>query len=129
MRTNGVIVGITARHDDDPIMPQDKTFRKSMPITRGLLDYFPLACAYVAHVSFVANEQHNPGEPMHWARDKSSDHADCIPRHLVERGTFDDDDLRHTGKVAWRAMALLQEELEEAGFGGPGLASVFGEEG
>jgi hypothetical protein len=36
-------------------------------MARGLLDYFPKACAYVSFVSMMANEQHNPGEPMHWA--------------------------------------------------------------
>lgn len=80
----------------------------------GLLDYFPLALAYVAHVSKVGNDQHNPGEPLHWARGKSSDHPDCIVRHLVDRGTLDTDNVLHSGKVAWRALALLQEELEDA---------------
>lgn len=81
-------------------------------MARGLLDYFPDACAEVAHVSFVANEQHNPGEPMHWAKEKSTDEADALMRHLVERGTLDDDGLRHSAKVAWRALALLQREIE-----------------
>jgi hypothetical protein len=88
------------------------------------LDYFPAACAAVAHVSYVANQQHNPGQPMHWAREKSTDQADCLVRHLTERGTFDDDGLRHTAKVAWRALALLQEELEADG-AKPGRASVW----
>jgi hypothetical protein len=98
--------------------------RKTHPITSGLLDYFPAACAAVAHVSYVANQQHNPGQPMHWAREKSTDQADCLVRHLTERGTFDDDGLRHTAKVAWRALALLQEELEADG-AKPGRASVW----
>jgi hypothetical protein len=89
--------------------------RKQRPIVRGVLDYFPLAIAEVAHVSYVGNEQHNPGEPMRWAREKSTDHADCIVRHLIDRGKMDTDGLRHTAKVAWRALALLQEELEKAG--------------
>jgi len=96
------------------MLPSDKQARKDTPMARGLLDYFPDACAAVAHVSFVANEQHNPGEPMHWAKEKSTDHADCIVRHLVDRGTLDDDGLRHSAKVAWRALALLQIELDEA---------------
>lgn len=96
-------------------LPADKTARKAVPLTRGLLDYFPAALAEVAHVSYVANEQHNPGEPMHHARGKSTDHADCIMRHLVDRGALDSDGLRHSAKVAWRALALLQEELEAAG--------------
>lgn len=83
-------------------------------MARGVLDYFPRAIMAVAHVSFVGNEQHNPGQPMHWARDKSTDHADCILRHLAERGTIDDDGLRHAAKVAWRALALLETELEAA---------------
>lgn len=81
-------------------------------MARGVLDYFPRAIMAVANVSFVGNEQHNPGQPMHWARDKSTDHADCILRHLAERGTVDDDGLRHAAKVAWRALALLETELE-----------------
>lgn len=82
-------------------------------MARGLLDYFPDALAAVSNVSFVANEQHNPGEEMHWARGKSGDHADCIIRHLVDRGTTDTDGLAHSAKVAWRALAILQEEIEK----------------
>lgn len=94
-------------------LPNDKTARKQRPLARGLLDYFPLALAEVAHVSYVGNEQHNPGQPMHWAREKSSDHADCILRHLVDRGLRDDDGMLHSAKVAWRALALLQLEVEQ----------------
>jgi hypothetical protein len=68
----------------------------------------------VSQLSFIANEQHNPGEPMHWAKGKSTDHADCLLRHLVDRGTVDEDGIGHTVKVAWRALALLQTELENA---------------
>jgi hypothetical protein len=96
----------------EPFLPTDARSRKEMPIARGVLDYFPLALAEIANVSFVANEQHNPGEPMHWARGKSTDHADCIARHLIDRGAKDTDGLRHSAKLAWRALALLQEELE-----------------
>ena len=94
------------------MLPTDPTLRKETPIARGVLDYFPDAIAAVAHVSFVGNRQHNPGEEMHWARAKSSDHADCIARHLIERGTIDNDNIRHSAKVAWRALAMLQLELE-----------------
>ena len=105
-------------------LPTDGLSRKAFPMARGLLDYFPAALAAVAEVSRVGNEQHNPGEEIHWARGKSSDHADCIVRHLVERGERDTDGQRHTAKVAWRALALLQEELEAAG-APPGRASRF----
>lgn len=86
--------------------------RKTYPLTAGLMDYFPDALAYVAHVSFLGNQKHNPGEGLHWARGKSMDHADCAARHLQERGTLDPEGVRHSGQLAWRAMALLQEELE-----------------
>lgn len=94
------------------VLATDATARKNAPIARGVLDYFPLAIAAVAELSRVGNEQHNPGQPMHWARGKSTDHADCVVRHLIDRGTVDTDGQRHSTKVAWRALALLQEELE-----------------
>ncbi len=94
-------------------MTTDKQQRKACPVTTGVLDYFPDAITEVAHVSFIGNEQHNKGQPMHWAREKSKDHSDCISRHLIERGTLDDDGLRHSAKVAWRALAMLQLEIEK----------------
>lgn len=95
-------------------LPTDAKQRKNVPIARGLLDYFPDACAAVAELSRIGNEQHNPGQPMHWAREKSTDHADCIVRHLIDRGTVDTDGVRHATKIAWRALALLQVEIEAA---------------
>ena len=94
------------------LLPTDPQERKGIPITTGVLDYFPLAIAEVAKCSKVGNDQHNPDQPLHWAKGKSTDHADCIPRHLIDRGTFDTDGIRHSAKLAWRALALLQIELE-----------------
>lgn len=94
------------------MLPTDAKQRKAMPVCRGALDYFPDAIAYVAYVSKVGNDQHNPGQEMHWAKEKSTDHADCIARHLMERGLVDGDGVRHSGKMAWRALALLQTEIE-----------------
>ncbi len=105
-----------------PALPGGSQERKNIPLARGLLDYFPAALAAVAELSRVGNEKHNPGEPMHHARGKSSDHADCILRHLVDRGTTYTETvagapvvLRHSTALAWRALALLQEELEAEG--------------
>jgi hypothetical protein len=98
-----------------PVFPTaDAAERKALPIVEGVLDYFPLALLEVAKVSKAGNDQHNPGQPLHWARGKSFDHANCIGRHLLERGTFDTDGLRHSAKLAWRALALLQKEIEVA---------------
>lgn len=94
------------------VIDTDSATRKTYPMARGLLDYFPDALAEVAKVSYLGNEKHNPGEPLHHARGKSTDHADCIIRHLVGRGGFDGD-IRESAAMAWRALALLQEELEE----------------
>jgi hypothetical protein len=96
-------------------LPTDSQERKDIPLARGCLDYFPAALAEVAKLSKAGNDKHNPGEEMHHARGKSSDHADCIVRHLVERGRIDTDGFSHSVKVAWRALALLQEELEANG--------------
>jgi hypothetical protein len=96
-------------------LPTSALARKELPLASGLLDYFPAALIAVAGLSRIGNEQHNPGQPMHWARAKSGDEADALLRHLVDRGTIDTDGLRHSTKVAWRALALLQKELEEAG--------------
>ena len=97
-----------------PSLPTDAADRKATPVYSGVLKYFPLALAEVARVSKAGNDQHNPGEPLHWARGKSTDHADCATRHLMEVGTIDTDGQRHSAKLAWRALALLQEELEAA---------------
>jgi len=86
--------------------------RKHYPITTGVTDYFPDALAMVANISYLGNQKHNPGEELHWSRGKSNDHADCCGRHLSQRGTFDSDGIRHSAQLAWRALALLQEELE-----------------
>lgn len=108
--------------DVDPIidikalLPTDATERKAVPIASGFMDYFPAALAEVSKVSFKGNEQHNPGQPLHWARGKSTDHADTMLRHFLERGTIDTDGTRHSAKMVWRALALLQMELENDGY-------------
>lgn len=95
-------------------LPADPKARKAVPICTGVLDYFPDALAAVAECSRVGNEQHNPGKTLHWDRAKSGDESDALVRHLLERGTLDADGVRHSAKVAWRALALLQKEIENA---------------
>lgn len=96
------------------LLPSDPKERKKIPLWSGLMQYFPDALIAVAKVSYAGNEQHNPGQPLHWAREKSSDQEDTLLRHLMERGTIDSDGMRHSAKCAWRALAMLQLELEEA---------------
>ena len=93
-------------------LPTDAKARKQVPICTGVVDYFPDALIEIAQVSFTGNEQHNPGQPLHWAKEKSIGRGDEIMRHLIERGTRDTDGLRHTAKLAWRALELLQREID-----------------
>lgn len=88
------------------LFPEDSAARKEYPVYSGLVAYFPSALAAVAHHSYLGNEKHNPGQPLHWARGKSSDEADALLRHLMERD--------YVG-MAWRALALLQKHLEANG--------------
>lgn len=93
-------------------MPTDSQQRKLIRLATGVCDYFPDALVAVAEVSRVGNDQQNPGEPLHWDRSKSKDESDALMRHFLERGTLDADGVRHSAKVAWRALALLQKEIE-----------------
>lgn len=98
--------------DERSSLPDDATKRLQYPMADGLLDYFPNALAEVAYLSHCATLQHHPDQPMHWDRGKSTDHANKIMRHLVDRGKRDDKGQRHSTMVAWRALAQLQEEIE-----------------
>lgn len=90
--------------------------RKAMPIASGVLDYFPAALLEVSKVSKAGNDKHNPGQPLHHARGKSMNHADSLLRHLIDRGKVDEETgCRHSAEVAWRALAMLQQELEDEG--------------
>lgn len=96
-----------------PTLPHESELRKRIPITTGCFDYFPLALAYVAMVSYLGSVEHNPGQSLHWAREKSAGHADCIGRHLLDRKNYDEGALLEAGQLAWRALANLQLALEE----------------
>ncbi len=93
---------------------KEKSERKDMPVFSGVLKYFPDALLEVSKVSKAGNDQHNPGKPLHWDRSKSTDEADALVRHLLDAGKLDTDGIRHSAKVAWRALAHLQKELENA---------------
>jgi hypothetical protein len=105
-------VASDALHEAGMILPTDPAERKNLPITTGVLDYFPRALAEVARVSKAGSDQHHPGQPLHWEKGKSTDHADCIARHLMDRFSRDSDGQRHAAKLAWRALALLETLLE-----------------
>ena len=97
--------------------PAASAARKRMPLFDGFLMYFPDAALAVSGFSFQANDKHNPGEPLHWSKHKSSDHANCVGRHLVDIGpNWDGIDpefgVMHAVPLAWRALAILQISIE-----------------
>lgn len=96
----------------EPPPIDERQWRKQRPLFSGVLKYFPDALLEVAYCSFIGNEQHNPGEPLHWAKEKSTDEPDALVRHLVDPQTHDTDGVRHRAKAAWRALAYLQREIE-----------------
>jgi hypothetical protein len=110
----------------DPVLPDDAATRNELLLADAMLDYFPLALAEVSLISATGSKQHHPDTGVWWDRTKSTDHANKLLRHLIDRGTFDADGTRHSAKVAWRALAMLQQELEDAG-GKPGRASRWPE--
>ena len=97
----------------------DSTERKNTPMFSGVLAYFPDALAEVSRLSKVGNDKHNPGQPLHWAKEKSTDHKDCIVRHLADHSKgerfvpdYPGKNIRALAAVAWRALAALQIEIE-----------------
>lgn len=119
-------------------LPTDSDVRKTIPLSAGLLAYFPAALAGVARISHLGNQKHNPGQPLHHARGKSMDHSDCVVRHLMDvndiqtdidrnsdyaevfnDGYYDHDKvdalLMEVSQLAWRALALSQELHERYG--------------
>ena len=96
------------------IISKEAQARKNIVVYSGFIKYFPLAIMEVAKLSKIANDQHNPGEPLHWAKEKSIDHPDAMMRHQIDSLTEekDNDGVYHLTKVAWRANAQLEMFLE-----------------
>lgn len=100
------------------MLPSDAKARKDIPIFSGCVAYFPHALAALAQLSKIANEQHNPGEPLHWVKEKSSDELDALMRHVtdmaIDKTHRDPDGVLAAVKAFWRAGANL-ERMHDAG--------------
>lgn len=101
-------------------LPSDDAMRKQIRAFMGFVKYFPDAIALVALLSKRANDQHNPGEPMHWAKEKSTEELDSLFNHLIDiasKGELsqDADGMLDAIKVAWRGMANLQRVVDKYG--------------
>ena len=110
----------------NPLLPTDPVERKKYPIVTGVLDYFPSALLEVSKVSFLGNQQHNPGQPLHHARGKSTDQLDAMGRHLLERSESTDNNKTSVlardekgqyilAQSIWRLLAEFQIGLEAEG--------------
>jgi hypothetical protein len=100
----------------------DKVRKGDWPVYSYMFDYFPLAYLEEVRVAVVGNKQHNPGEPLRWAREKSTDQLNTCMRHL-----FDYAKAKKEGQVCprdatgksvlaqaiWRLKAQLQLDAEE----------------
>jgi hypothetical protein len=87
--------------------------RKAAPLWSGVMLFFPDALMAVARLSKKANDKHNPGMPLHWSKEKSNDHGDCLTRHQLEPEKMDEETQEiHAVHVAWRALAQLQIIIE-----------------
>jgi hypothetical protein len=98
------------------VLPTDAKERKAAPVWTGVMMYFPAVWQEVAKVSKLGNDQHNPGQPLHWEREKSKDHMDCATRHMLDHGTgniVDTDGTFHLAKAIWRLCAELQLTIEK----------------
>ena len=95
------------------MVKKEAQLRKDTPVYSGVIKYFPLALQEVSRVSKAGNDQHDSGSPLHWDRSKSTDELDALTRHLIDAGKLDTDGIRHSAKVAWRALANLEKELEK----------------
>jgi hypothetical protein len=96
-------------------LPVDNEARKALPLWSFLMEYFPDAFVEVCKVAVVGNNQHNPGQPLRWAREKSTDQMNTAFRHLFDygRGTkMDVDGVLHLAKAIWRLSAQLQLDVE-----------------
>lgn len=98
-------------------LPNDAKARESWPFYDYMYGYFPDAFMAEVEVSWVGNQQHNPGQKMHWAREKSTDHMNKAMRHIDDYGRGnkkDTDGCWHLAKAIWRLKARLQLDIEEA---------------
>lgn len=110
-------------------LPTDSATRKDYPVLSGCIKYFPAAIAGVANISKLGNDKHNPGQELHHSRGKSTDHGDCIIRHLIDTEDLlaaaakgsdkatQEAILLEVNQMVWRALAYSQRLHEQ--FGAP----------
>lgn len=97
------------------VLPTEDAARKRLKMWTYLMEYFPDAFMAEVEVAVQGNEQHNPGQPLHWAREKSKDQLNTAFRHMFDYGSGvkkDTDGQWHLAKAIWRLKAQLQLDIE-----------------
>lgn len=91
--------------------------RKAIPVWTGCVRYFPSALLEVAKVSKAGNDQHNPGQPLHWAQGKSMNQTDTCMRHQLDADACEGtpEEIPHLAQAAWRLLARLQLACQREG--------------
>ncbi|MFI5397628.1 MAG: dATP/dGTP diphosphohydrolase domain-containing protein [Candidatus Binatia bacterium] len=95
--------------------PDEDKARKRLPMWTYITQYFPKALMAELGVAVAGNEQHNPGEPLHWAREKSTDQMNTAFHHMWDHcagKTKDTDGQYHLAKAIWRLKAELELTIE-----------------
>jgi ribosomal protein L7/L12 len=125
-------------------LPNESKMRYHYPISSGCLAYFPAALAGVAKHSYIGGAKYNDGALVH-LRYISTEHLDCIGRHLLDlqdlvaakgRGAtevetyvydfetkqdvlqmipIDEAILIECNALSWRSLAFSQEQHEKLG--------------
>lgn len=106
-------------------LPTDAAARKRLQLYTFMFTYFPDAWLAVVDVARSGNDQHNPGEPLHWARGKSTDQMNAAFNHVFDYGLgeqCDTDGCYHLAKAIWRLSAQLQLDIEAKLQGGKEIA-------
>jgi len=78
------------------------------------VSYFPDALAEIGEHCVRSNEKHNPGQPVHWSREKSNDHWGSWGRHMSNLGKIDPESgFPHDTSALWRFLAINQIRIEK----------------
>ena len=83
----------------------------------SILEFFPDAIRAMGDVIGAGQTQHIDGatsSPV-WDKSKSNQHMQSLSRHLVDYASGidkDDDGTPHLAKIAWRALAQLQTDID-----------------
>ena len=80
------------------------------------VSYFPDALVVAGRLCVASNEKHNPGEPVHWAKEKSNDHWGSWGRHTSNLRTVDPESgMLHDISWLWRTCAINQTRIDNEG--------------